>query len=164
VATLALPKSERTAVFRAMVQVLRNDPIVGRVCRTILSWDGKPGNHNPLAVAMAPAIRITPVGGGDKWMSPASMVSPLYLNCEMVVAGYDADDLPNLWKAIMAAYYAPTGTTFAAIQAQLRAAGAYPPSPEFTDPAYDPGPGDNEQRCVARIMVMVQTQLGSRGT
>ena len=71
---------------------------------------------------MAPVIRLTPTGGPQVWHSPASMVGPLLLNLEILVQGYDAADLMNLWKAVGAAFYAPTATTFAAIQSTLRAA------------------------------------------
>ena len=69
----------------------------------------------------------------------------------------------NLWKAIGAAFYDPQATTFAAIQATLRAAGAYPPSPEFTRPRSTPSPRSNFLFSLSQIRIMVQTQLGSRG-
>ena len=86
-----------------------------------------------------------------------------YLNLEILVQGYDADDLMNLWKAIGAAFYAPTATTFAAIQATLRAAGALPASPKFTAPAFDAKPESDFLFSLSQIRIMVQTQLGSRG-
>ena len=161
---LALPTAERTAVFRAMVSILRNDPIVSRVCKAIKAWEGKPTDAETLVLGMAPVIRLTPVGTGDEWMSPASVVGTLTINVEMLISGYNADDMGNLWRAIIAAFYAPTGTTFEAVQSQLRAAGAYPPSPMFGTPAFDARPEEQFLFCVAAIQVKVQTQLSSRGT
>jgi hypothetical protein len=164
-AGLGLPTAEYTAVFRAIVQIIRNDPIVSRVvpAAKVLCWEGKPTDARDL-VGEASVIRITPTGGPQVWLSPASMVGPLLLNLEILVPGYNADDLMNLWKAIGAAFYAPTQTTFAAIQATLRAAGAYPPSPEFTAPAFDAKPESNFLFSLSQIRITVQTQLGSRGT
>jgi hypothetical protein len=162
-ARLNLPKSEYAAVYRAMVHVLRADPIVSKAVKTLLSWEGKPTDAQTLAIGMAPAIRITPTGGPEEWHCPASMVGPLYLNLEILVQGYDADDLMNLWRAVAAAYYDPQATTFAAIQATLRSAGAYPPSPQFTAPAFDAKPESDFLFSLSQIKIMVQTQLGSRG-
>jgi hypothetical protein len=163
---LGLPAAEYTAVFRAMVQIVRNDPIVSRVVppAKVLCWEGKPTDAQELTVGMGPVIRITPTGGPQVWHCPTSMVGDMLLNLEILVPGYNADDLLNLWKAIGAAFYSPTGTTFAALQATLRAAGAYPPSPQFTAPAFDAKPESNFLYSLSQIKITVQTQLGSRGT
>jgi hypothetical protein len=158
-----LPQSERAAVFRAVVSILRNDPVLSSVVRTFLAWEGTPQDPADLSLGMAPALRLTPTGGGDEWMSPASMVGPLIINVEVMTAGYNVDDPANLWRAVIAAIYDPQGRSFADIQAQLRAAGAYPPSPKFTMPAFDPKPESNFCYGVAQIQVMVQNQLGTRG-
>lgn len=159
-----LPQSERAAVFRALARILRADPVLSAAVKTWISWEGEPADARDLALGMAPAIRLTPTGAGDDWKSPNTVVGPLFVNCEMLTAGFNVDDQANLWRAIAAAIYAPTGTTFEAIQAQLRAAGAYPPSPEFTMPAFDPKPESNYCLGYAQIRIMVQTQLGSRGS
>lgn len=161
---LNLPTAEYTAVFRAMVHILRADPIVAKTVKTIMAWEGKPTDAQTLAEGMAPVIRITPTGGPEEWHCPQSMKGPLYLNLEILVSGYDAADLMNLWRAVAAAYYDPQATTFAQIQATLREAGAYPPSPMFTAPAFDAKPESNFLFSLSQIRIMVQTQLGSRGT
>jgi len=160
---LSLPQSERAAVFRTLVQILRNDPILANIVKTWLAWTGGPNDAADLGVNLAPAIRLTPVGAGDKWLAPDSMIGPLFLDLEILVAGHNTDDLDNLWRAVIAAIYAPTQTTFAANQALLRAAGAFPPSPMFTVPAFDPQPDITYLHSHSQIRVMVQTQLGSRG-
>lgn len=160
---LLLPQSERSAVFRALVRILKADPIVSSAVKTFLAWEGNPTDAAELVLGMAPALRITPTGGADNWHSPNTTVGPLDLNCDILTAGYDVDDPVNLWRAVIAAFYAPTQTTFAAIQAQLRSAGAYPPSPEFTMPAFLPQAGEGVCFGTAIIRLKVQTQLGSQG-
>jgi hypothetical protein len=160
---LNLPQSERAAVFRAAVKILRNDPVLANVVKTWMVWDGRPNDSADLSLGMAPALRITPTGQGDQWSSPNTHTGPLLMNVEVLTAGYNVDDPANLWRAVVAAFYDPQGTTFAAIQDELRAAGAYPPSPQFTMPAFDPKPDSGFCYGVAQIRIMVQSQLGSRG-
>jgi hypothetical protein len=160
---LSLPTAETTAVFRSLVSIIKNDPIVRPRIKTFLAWEGTPRDAVTPALGMAPFLRLTPAGGGDQWLSPSSMVMPLIVNMEMLIEGYNTDDPMNLWRAVIASIYAPTQTTFTANQALLRAAGAYPPSPMFTIPAFDARPEDNSLWATPQIRVMVQAQLGSRG-
>jgi len=160
---IGLPQSERSAVFRALALILRQDPMLTATVRTFVDWSGGPNDNNPPTLAMCPYLRLTPTGSADEWASPATHVGALYINIEMMVAGYAVDDLADLWRAVIAAIYDPQGTTFAAVQAALRDAGAYPPSPQFTMPAFDPKPESNYCYGIAQIRIMVQTRLGSRG-
>lgn len=166
-ATLDLPRAERVSVFRALVQILRADPIVSRVCPVILAWEGKPTDASPLTTGMASqgaAMRMTPVGMPDQWLDPSGWIGDLIINFEILIRGYDADDMLNFWKAVQAAIYAPTNTTFPAIQAILRNAGAFPPSPESANPAFDVTPESNYQFATAQMRIKVRTALGSRGS
>lgn len=160
---LGLPQAERTAVFRAVVGILKADPVLKGQVKTLLSWEGKPTDAADLVLGMAPAIRLTPTGGPDGWMSPNTVVGDLYINFEMLTASYLVDDLMNLWRAVVAAIYDPSSTSFTAIQATLRNAGAYPPSPQFTMPAFDAKPESNFCFGTAQMLIKCQTQLGSRG-
>jgi hypothetical protein len=113
---------------------------------------------------MAPAIRLTPFGGGDEWQSPQAIVGSLFIQVEMITPSYNVDNLSNLWRAVIAALYDPQGAmTFPEIQAALRAAGAYPPSPMFTQPAFDETPHSDFCKATAQMMIKVKTNLGSRG-
>jgi hypothetical protein len=160
---LPLPTAERTAVFRAIVRLLKADPTLSNVVKTWFVWDGTPGETQDFELGHAPALRLTPLGGGDEWMSPQSVVGMLVIDFEMMVAGTNIDDLANLWRAVIAAFYDPQALPWPNVQEILRDAGGYPPSPQFTLPSQMIE--RNEAYChgSARLMIKVLTQLGSRG-
>ena len=60
-------------------------------------------------------------------------------------------------------FYAPTATTFAAIQSTLRAA-ARTLRARNSRAAFDAKPESDFLFSLSQIRIMVQTQLGSRGT
>jgi hypothetical protein len=158
-ARLDLPTSPRTSVFRAIVQILRNDPVLSATCRTILAWEGKPTDGQPLTLAMAPALRITPANGPNQWTYPEAFRGDLYLNVEVLVSGYDYDDLLNLWWAVQRAIY-PKGQSMA-IVLQLQQAGAHSGLCEFTLPVFDPAPESNYFHASGQLKITVLEQLST---
>jgi hypothetical protein len=158
---LDLNTAPMTAVYRKVVQFIRNDATIGRVVRptSIRAWDGLPQDSADFSIAIAPAIRLTPTSGPDAWWSPGSMRGALFVDVEMLLMGSCVDDPMNLWWAICRAIYpAPQSQTNANVQALL-AAGAYDGLATFTQPAFDPAPKDNFFAATGQIRIDINKQL-----
>ena len=162
-ATLALnlPQSPRTAVFRAIDSILRHDPVLQRSIRpqSFRSWSGSTYDSVDFTLAMAPCIRLTPTHGAEVWKFPDAFVGPLFVKVEMLVAGYDVDDVMNLWWAIEKALYPSDFTAKSANISALQAAGAYTGLAEFTQPAFDDSPSDKFFAAYGQIKIDVLLQL-----
>jgi hypothetical protein len=165
---LDLPDSPRKLVFRRIVQQLRNDPTLSRACRVILAWEGDPQDARPLALPMAPGLRLTPTFGPDVWASPDSMRGWMYLAVEMIVPGYDVGDMIDLWWAIEIALYPRDLAARNAFQKELREvglargiAGAYTGLVEFSQPVADPAPSENYQHSIGQMRIEILLNLNT---
>jgi hypothetical protein len=155
----ALPTSPRTTVFRVIDTILRNDKVLSSVIRptSFRSWKGNSHDTMEFSHSMAPAIRLTPMNGPETWKFPEAFTGWLFIKCEMLLAGTDADDELNLWYAIEKALY-PTGNTLANVQT-LQQAGAYSGLVEFSQPSFDPSPQDRYFAAVGEMKIEVRIQL-----
>ena len=162
-ATLALnlPTSPRTSVFRALDKILRNDPVLQRTVRpqAFRSWSGNSYDSVDFTLAMAPCLRLTPSNGPEVWKFPDAFVGPLFIKVEMLVAGYDVDDVLNLWWAIEKALYPSDNVAKSANISTLQAAGAYTGLAEFTQPAFDDSPENKFFAAYGQIKIDVLLQL-----
>jgi len=158
-ATLNLPTSPRTGVFRAIDQILRNDPVLKSLFDTFISWQGDPQDGRELTKTNAPAIRITPANGPETWKFPESFTGKLYINYELIVDGFDYDDLLNVQWAIERAIYPADDSAKQAIVATLQQAGAYTGLIEFSNPAFDPNPESNFFVARGQLMLDVRAQI-----
>lgn len=142
-ATLALRPATRRVVFRKVAAVLKADPQLKGLSIHWKDWEGKPSDRAALPTRAAKvAIRLTPGGGADDFLSPDSLTAPLIINLDVEVRSADADDPEDLWEAIQRALYppddpaaTPPGAARLAIQAALRAAGAVTGQCTFSTPA-----------------------------
>jgi hypothetical protein len=159
-ARLDLPTSPRTAVFRQLIAILRADPVLSATLKTLLCWEGKPTDAQDLTTGNAPALRVTPANGPDEWRYPEAFAGDLYLNCELLVTGYDADDLFNLWWAIQRAIYPASFAAKTANVAALQAAGSRTGLAEFSMIAtVDLPPDSNLQHAMGQIKINILEQL-----
>jgi hypothetical protein len=131
-ATLNLIASRRRVVSRQIESVLKADPDLKRLGIHWKTWGGQPADRARLPTTAAKvAIRLTPGGGADDFLSPDSLNAPLVLNLDVEVRSADADDPEDLWEAIQRALYPrddpaaslPSAARLA-IQQALRDAGA----------------------------------------
>jgi hypothetical protein len=160
-ATLDLNASPRTTVLRKIETILKMDPTLKRVVGTWRTWREKPGQNPPFGIEQAVgrvAIRLTPINGPDTWKFPNAFVGWLYINCEYLILGADADDPLNFWWAIENAIY-PGGTGTNANVAALQAAGAYSGLTEFSIPGYDESPDGTFWACKGQMRIEVLNQL-----
>lgn len=164
-AKLPLPPNPRTTVFRAIDTLIRTDTrLAGVFSRpgSIVSWTGKKNVDDIVPrPEQAPWMRLTPTGGPDYWGSPDLMRGFLYVNVEMLVDGYDADDEMNLWWAVCRALYPQDSVLRNRIQDGLRTAGAWTGLCEFSAPAFDPQPTNGCFVAVGQIRCEVRLQLNT---
>lgn len=135
---LDIPTAPRTAVFRALDQIVRADPTINGVFgNRIRSWTGDElRDAKPFTTTEAPALRLTPVGmGQDEWYSPDEQFGELGIEVEIFLRGTLIDDLMNVWWAVQRAIYPVTGAQPNANL--LNAAGATTGMVTFADPAFD---------------------------
>lgn len=158
---LDLNTAPRTAVFRKLVSIIRNDATIRRIIRptAIRAWDGLPQDSAEFSIAIAPAIRLTPITGPDVFWSPGAMRGDLFVNVEMLVMGTCVDDPTNLWWAICRAIYPAAQSQANANVLALQQAGAYDGLVTFTSPAFDPDPKDNFFYAQGQMKVVVNNQV-----
>ena len=96
---LDLPTSPRTAVFRAMETIVRQNAIFNRVVKPdrFRTWEGHPRDIKPFSYQEAPCMRWTPMNGPEMFATPSMIKGDLLINCEVIIAGSCCDDLTNFW-------------------------------------------------------------------
>lgn len=159
---LDLNTAPRTSVFRKLVSLIKNDATIKRVLSKPVNlrvWDGGTSDTEPFGPAFAPCVRLTPTSGADSWWSPGATRGPLFIQVEMIVQGTNADDMMNLWWAIVRAIYpAAQSSTNANIQA-LQQAGAYTGMAEFTLPAMEADPKNSYFAAQGQIKIEVNNVI-----
>lgn len=146
-APLELDASPRTRVFRTIDAILRRDATLKRLFGkkgSYRSWTGDPGDAKPMAVELAPAVRITPAGlGEDQWYSPDSQTGDLVVDVELMIRGTNADDLMNAWWAIQRAIYPEDQAARLQLANDVQGAGSFSGMITFLDPAFDRQAAEN---------------------
>jgi hypothetical protein len=143
---LKTPTSVWTAVFRRIIQQLKNDPAIKRVVGLdhLRSWEGVPADKSEFAPSSnAPVVRLTPQPRNVDWYSPDMQSGELWVQVELAVQTLCIDDVADLWDIVVAALQpagpaVPTsGNSFAQ---DLVTLGAETGEIVFSDPAFDPQP------------------------
>lgn len=140
--SLGLPTSPRTAVFRSMETIVRNDPTMARVLKpkSFRTWHGHADDAMEFTIAVAPAMRWTPANTAEEFATPDSMRGWLLVNCEILVRGSCSDDMLNFWYALERAFYPSALANRNANIQTLQKAGARSGLVLFSQPAFDPSP------------------------
>src|SRR5437763_883458 len=120
-ATLNLPDTPRTLVWRALVGRLQSDPDQDSTVRTWIVRDGGRHDNADLSRVKAPALRLYPLSGPMTWYDAQSQQGALVVALEAWVPGLDVEDLLNLQGAIEGALYPDDDHAF---RRSLVAAGA----------------------------------------
>lgn len=102
-ARLPLPDYPWTSAFRALVEVLKEDPDLRRVVKAWRCWEGGPEDMEPLEPAQLPWVLMTPAPSGIKRATDADYQTDFRVNFTFGVPGTRVDDLMNLWGAVMQA-------------------------------------------------------------
>lgn len=158
-----LQKSPRTSVFRAVEAILRYDPMFSSVVngKRLRTWSGDVNDAIQFTLDMAPCVRLTPIPAPEEWASPGLTKGALMIHIEMLVAGFNYDDVFNLYWAIEKAFYPPATNAVDGdgIRAQLLAAGAFSGIVTFSQPTYDPTPKDMYFHAFGQMKVDVRLNL-----
>lgn len=136
-----LPESVHSAIFKAVVKVLRHNPVLKNYVKTgsWRIWDGSQLEFDdPANVVELPWIRLTPVGDPEKWVTIGQHNAPLTIAFELMIEGTVRTELMDYWAAVVAALFPGNGSVLAAIAA---AGGEYPDQPggygyTISQPAY----------------------------
>ena len=163
VCKLDLPTSPRTAVFRAMETIVRQNPVFGRIVKPdrFRTWQGESRDIKPFSYQEAPCLRWTPMNTGEQFKTPDTMAGDLLINCEVIVAGSCSDDLTNFWWMLTRCFYPAAITARNTIIQTLQTAGARSGLVLFSQPAFDPGPDGVFFAGQGQIKIEIQSQLNS---
>jgi hypothetical protein len=138
---LPLADGVRTKVFRRVVALLQQDPILKRTIRPTswYVWDGRPDQKSgTFATGELPALRITPVALDATPETNTRQHSPLLLRIEVATDGTHIDDALNLWEAVEAVVFPGDGS--GRVLAALRAATPNVLAIQLVQPAFTPNP------------------------
>jgi hypothetical protein len=147
---LSLEEAVETTVFRALVEVLRANPVLDDVIQTWEVLDGASPTVQPPTTSQMPYLRVR-AGPSDMQIAEESAWSiDFSVFVEIATAGTNQDDQTNLWGAVRLALSHSTLFQDADVQAYLRAAGCTrhrvsrpqfglypPPSADKPSPAQD---------------------------
>ncbi len=131
---LPLNPAPETIAFRAVDAVLRADPDLKRVVKTIMSWQGDALDDARPTLNLVPWLRITPVAGPAAWETEGQHRMPMAVEFELAVQGTCSDQIMNLWSAVRSALFPTDPTKRAAVRAAMN--GASITRGEFTACAY----------------------------
>lgn len=96
-----VPRDKRSIIFRAVEQVLMNDPILATVVQTWRSYRGNsPEDTAPPTADMCPWIRLSMVPRQNMYVAESLQKIPMAIQIESATAGTCQDDSMDLWGAI----------------------------------------------------------------
>jgi hypothetical protein len=162
--TLALPDGSRAKVYRAIVAILKADPVLKRVFGSNWSvMSGDPDDVADLSEAEAPAIVLMPSLGPMSWWSPDAFIGPLAISFEVLIDGLNASDVLNLQDAIERALYPADHDAAHAQERALVALGAETGQADFAMPVNDDGKGwgANQQHLRGQIIMQVKRSINN---
>jgi hypothetical protein len=108
--TIDLPSGRRSQLFRALADLLENDPELARVVKTFRSWKGGPQDAAAPTVAQLPWVRITPTKAPADLTAVGLQQSDIFLNIEVYTPGLLVENMLDLWEQIEATLF-PGDTT-----------------------------------------------------
>lgn len=160
---LDLPESNHTKVWKLIVDLATNDPVLSRAIDTFLIPDGRKQPDVAQLSNMLPAMQLVPVMGPKSWYSVDEQGGDLIVQVTIAIQSEDAADLLNLWAAFEGVFY-PVGDRPAqkAITARFRERGAETGEVLFSIPASLPDPqfsGDGITAARGEIRLVVNRCL-----
>lgn len=127
---IKLNDSLRSLVFRKVIHLLRENPILRRTFRpsSWYTWDGNPNmKDDPFTQGALPAIRITPVAQPSRPLTNIRFESPFLLKFEIGTEGLDVTDTINLWDYIHFTIFTGDGGKATLTALQSLSVGLNPP-------------------------------------
>lgn len=90
----------RGPAFRAIVDILREDPVLSRVVKVWRTQDGSPGEFMPPANGQLPMIAISPIPSPSEMMGIDQTRINFGVRVYLFTEGTCVDDLFALWEAV----------------------------------------------------------------
>lgn len=159
IANLALPRSVHSAVFLAVVAILKADPTLARFVKTWVVWDGTLDNLALPTLAECPWVSITPVADPSRWETVGQHNSALSLKVEVRLEGSRVTDAMDAWGAIKAALFPDDQS----VLQKLEAAGGL--GYQISQPSYGVGPdpeGDGVMMAgdgMLKVLILLDTPV-----
>jgi hypothetical protein len=95
-----LPSRYRGPAFRAIVDVLREDPVLQQYVKSWRVRDGAPEEFNPVSDGELPLIAVWPIPVANAQLTATQTKVTLRVGVRVFVAGTNVDDLLALWEAV----------------------------------------------------------------
>lgn len=112
-AKLALNDCLHTQVFRKIVQIYRDNPILRRTIKPAswFVWDGRVDMKQEAFIqGDLPAIRLTPVAQPARPLTNVRFEAQFLIRQEIAISGFHMDDILNLWWAIHVSIFTGDGS------------------------------------------------------
>jgi hypothetical protein len=130
---LDLPDGPETIAFDAILKVFKNDPVLERLVRTLVIWDGSITDTSEPAVSMCPFLKVSPFPTESFWITEGQHFGPLMLRVQCAVVGTRAREILNFWNAVRTAILPVAGSTQnAVVVPALTAAGVTKPTVQMS--------------------------------
>jgi hypothetical protein len=100
---LDLPTSTESAVFAAICQVLREDPVLQKAVKTWETFEGAQKTVQPPPSAAMPWVRLVPVPPAMRMAEAAAYQLDFAVHAWIATRGLDVVDQLNLWAAFRVA-------------------------------------------------------------
>ena len=129
-AKLALNDCLQTQVFRKIVAIYRDNPILRRTIKPTswFVWDGRTDmKDDPFIQGNLPAIRLTPAAQPARPLTNVRFEINFLIRQEIGVPGLNMDDALNLWFAIHNTIFTGDGSRAALAALQTLSLSATPP-------------------------------------
>jgi hypothetical protein len=122
---LTLNKTVETRAFRAIEQVLKNDPILMRAVNKFVAWRGEDddmyGVEKDITATICPFLKISPWPSQSAWITEGQHSMDFIVRIQVAVVGTKFDNLSNFWGAIRNAIFPQSSIAASnAVEAILR--------------------------------------------
>lgn len=95
-----LPDGPRALAFRAVEDILREDPKLDGYVRTWSTWRGDGNDTFEVAASICPYLQISPVAMPNRPLGEGVRTAVLGVNIRIATAGLLANRIMNFWDAV----------------------------------------------------------------
>lgn len=101
--SLNLPTSPYTAIYREVIKILKENPTLHDVVKSWKEFVGKSDDFAPPPISAMPSIATQFSSSGMSPWSQGAHEETMVITLELAVVGTNADDLMDLWWAVLKA-------------------------------------------------------------
>jgi hypothetical protein len=127
--SLQIPACQETQAFRAICQVLENDPILSPATQTFIKWTDVDLDVWDPAWSLCPWLKVSPFPTESNWIMEAAHDMPMTVRIQAATRGTNIDNLMNYWSLVRNAIFRQDGNANAdAVRTILMNAGINRPT------------------------------------